>query len=70
VSAIGLDPSSYYPPCSRYHLAKLSSNSPHDVGAPMIGTNDEWAIARRYMDLGLVAGITDTLNVRLPAVTT
>jgi transposase-like protein len=38
------------------------------VGALMIETNDEWAIARRYMGLESLARITDTHNVRLPAV--
>jgi len=38
------------------------------VGALMIDTNDEWAVARRYMGLESLARITDTHNVRLPAV--
>lgn len=38
------------------------------VGALMIETNDEWAVARRYMGLESLARITDTHNVRLPAV--
>jgi len=40
------------------------------VGAMMIETNDEWAVARRYMGLESLARITDTHNVRLPAVAT
>ncbi len=40
------------------------------VGALMIETNDEWAVARRYMGLESLARITDTHNVRLPAVAT
>jgi transposase-like protein len=38
------------------------------VGALMIEQNDEWAVARRYMGLEVLARITDTENVRLPAV--
>ena len=38
------------------------------VDALMIETNDEWAVARRYMGLDSLACITDTHNVRLPAV--
>ena len=34
----------------------------------MLETNDEWAVARRYMGLESLARITDTHNVRLPAV--
>jgi len=40
------------------------------VGALRIETNDEWAVARRYMGLEPLARITDTHNVRLPAVAT
>jgi transposase-like protein len=40
------------------------------VGALMIETNDEWAVARRYLGLESLARITDTHNVRLPAVAT
>jgi putative transposase len=38
------------------------------VGALMLETNDEWAVARRYMSLETLARVTDTPNVRLPAV--
>ena len=38
------------------------------VGALMLETNDEWAVARRYMGLESLARITDTPNHRLPAV--
>jgi transposase-like protein len=38
------------------------------VGALMIEQNDEWAVARRYMGPESLARITDTENVRLPAV--
>ena len=38
------------------------------VGALMLETNDEWAVARRYMSLESLARVTDTPNVRLPAV--
>jgi putative transposase len=38
------------------------------VGALMLETNDEWAVARRYMSLETLARVTDTLTVRLPAV--
>ena len=36
----------------------------------LIETSDEWAVARRYMGLESLARITDTHNVRLPAVAT
>lgn len=38
------------------------------VGALMLETNDEWAVARRYMSLETLARVTNTTNVRLPAV--
>ncbi len=38
------------------------------VGALMLETNDDWAVARRYMSLESLARVTDTPNVRLPAV--
>jgi transposase-like protein len=38
------------------------------VGALMLETNDEWAVARRYMSLESLARVIDTPNVRLPAV--
>ena len=38
------------------------------VGALMLETNDEWAVARRYMSLETVARVTDSPTVRLPAV--
>ena len=38
------------------------------VGALMLETNDEWAVARRYMSLETLARVTDNPNVRLPAV--
>ncbi len=38
------------------------------VGALMLETNDEWALARRYMSLESLARVTDTPTVRLPAV--
>ena len=40
------------------------------VGALMIETNDEWAVARRYMGLESLARITDTHDVRRPGVAT
>ena len=54
----------------REHWAQISSTNPliRLVGALMIETNDEWAVARRYMGLESLARITDTHNVRLPAV--
>jgi len=38
------------------------------VGALMLETNDEWAVARRYMSLETIARVTDNPTVRLPAV--
>ena len=38
------------------------------VGALMLETNDEWAVARRYMSLETLATLVDTDAVRLPAV--
>lgn len=38
------------------------------VGALMLETNDEWAVARRYMTLETIAQLTDTDMIRLPAV--
>jgi len=38
------------------------------VGALMLETNDEWAVARRYMSLETLAHVTNTATVRLPAV--
>ena len=58
------------------HAVFFSSSLPNDaaiirlVGALMIETNDEWAVARRYMGLESLARITDTHHVRLPAVAT
>ena len=40
------------------------------VGALMLETNDEWAVARRYMSLETLARVTDSPNVRLSAVAT
>ena len=38
------------------------------VGALMLETNDEWAVARRYMSLETIARITGNANIKLPAV--
>ncbi len=38
------------------------------VGALMLETNDECAVARRYMSLETLAKVTNTENLRLPAV--
>jgi putative transposase len=38
------------------------------VGAQMLETNDEWAVARRYMSLEALARVLHTDAVRLPAV--
>jgi transposase-like protein len=38
------------------------------VGALMLETNDEWAVARRYMSLETLAKVTDTETIKLPAV--
>ena len=38
------------------------------VGALMLETNDEWAVARRYMSLETLARLAHTDTVRLPAV--
>jgi putative transposase len=40
------------------------------VGALMLETNDEWAVARRYMSLETLARVTDNPTIRLPAVAT
>ena len=37
------------------------------VGALMLETNDEWAVARRYMSLETLARLAHTDTVRLPA---
>jgi hypothetical protein len=34
----------------------------------LLETNDEWAVARRYMSLETLARVTDNPTVRLPAV--
>jgi len=38
------------------------------VGALMLETNDEWAVALRYMSLETLARVTNTASVRPPAV--
>lgn len=38
------------------------------VGALMLETNGEWAVARRYMSLETLARVTDTQPVKLPGV--
>jgi len=38
------------------------------VGALMLATNDEWAVARRYMSLENLARDADNPILRLPAV--
>ena len=40
------------------------------VGALMLETNDEWAVARRYMSFKTLARVTDNPTVGLPAVAT
>ena len=37
------------------------------VGAIVLGTNDEWAVARRYMRLETLARVNDKPSIRLPA---
>jgi putative transposase len=37
------------------------------VGALALETKDEWADARRYMNLETLARVTNTSNLRLPA---
>ncbi len=39
-----------------------------DLVRDMLETNDEWAVARRYMSLEKLACVTDDPNLRLPAV--
>ena len=34
----------------------------------LLETNDEWAVARRYMSLESLTRVTDNPNIRLPAV--
>jgi hypothetical protein len=34
----------------------------------MLETNDEWAVARRYMSLETLARITENENIKPPAV--
>ena len=38
------------------------------VTGELLETNDEWAVARRYMSLETLARVTNTATVRLPAV--
>lgn len=38
------------------------------VGALMLETNDELAVARRYMSFETLARVTNTADVRLPVV--
>jgi transposase-like protein len=38
------------------------------VGAIMLGTNDEWTVARRYMSLETRARVNKNTTVSLPAV--
>jgi putative transposase len=45
-------------------LAPLAHNG------SLLETNDEWAVARRYMSLETLACVTDNPTVRLPAVAT
>ena len=40
------------------------------VGALLLETNDEWAVARRYMNLETLARVTDNPTARLPGVAT
>ena len=40
------------------------------VGALMLETNDEWAVARRYMSLETLGRVTENPTVRLPTVAT
>ena len=38
------------------------------IGALMLETNYEWAVARRYISLETLARVTDNPTIRLPAV--
>ena len=38
------------------------------TGAPMLRTNDEWAVARRHMFVETLASITENAHIKLPAV--
>lgn len=40
------------------------------INGSLLETNDEWAVARRYMSLETLARVTDNPNFRLPAVAT
>jgi putative transposase len=53
---------------NRGDFAGICPVLPRLVGALMLETNDEWAVARRYMSLETLARVTDNPNVRLPAV--
>lgn len=37
------------------------------VGAILLGRNDEWAVASRYMTLESIAPVSENLTVKLPA---
>ncbi len=41
--------------------------NPRAIGALMLETNDEWAVARRYMSLETLTRVTDNPTVTLPA---